>query len=99
MNAAVIRLIRIDGIVPHNKTAIREALEVAPENIMLIRPADEHVTNPDADRIAYLDSLQAGESIAFTDGAGKYYGKIVRTFVDEKTVNGPKPSYLLDAKV
>lgn len=99
MNAAIIRLIRIDGIVPAGKNAIREALEVCPDNIMLIRPADENVTNPDQDRIIYLESLKHGDSIAFTDGAGKYYGRISRTYVDQKTTSGSKPDYQLDVKL
>lgn len=94
MSATNVRLIRIDAIVPQTKAAIREALEAVPENIMLIRPADERITNPDRDRIIYLADLKPGESVAFTDGAGKYYGTITRNMA-----GGPeKSAWILDAK-
>jgi len=95
MAASNIRLIRIDGIVPQNKAAIREALDCAPENIMLLlhSPGEVNV----ADRIFSLDKLNPGDSIAFTDGAGKYYGKITRCMADQRTVGGSKPAYVMDA--
>lgn len=74
MNVPSVRIIRIDGVVPQSKAAIAEALQHAPKNIMLI----DNEQKGDS-RIIDLTAIEPGGEVTFTDGAGKYYGKIKRT--------------------
>jgi len=80
-----IPVIRIDGIAPQNKGAIREALEAVPEHIMLFQ-----TTSCLSQKLFRLEDIKPGEALAFTDGSGKYYGKI------GKSPDGQK--LLLDGK-
>lgn len=81
-----IPFIRINGIVPQTKKAIAEALEAVPDYFVFLQD-----TPSGSQKVTYLKDLKPGESIAFTDGAGKFYGKITKPMAGD--------GYLLDAKL
>lgn len=68
-----IPIIRINGIVPLSKSAIEQAIEAVPEHILFLQ------STPNGNqKVIKLEDLKPGESVSYTDGNGKYYGKVTR---------------------
>lgn len=69
--------IYVDDLVPASKKAVQEAVENVPNNVYVKIHKSDARGIPIVER-AYITALKPGETQEYTDGKGKYYGRITR---------------------
>lgn len=74
--------IYVDDVVPATKKAVQEAVENVPDRVYVkIRIKDEH--GQTIGKRKHILTLAPGQTQAYTDGKGHYFGRITRTLNEQ----------------